>query len=129
MYRGIVDPHFKLVLHDLDTVLNFGDTQVPQNRTIFIATNSATIKRLMQFPDFAPLYFQAIKEMVDTTWNQPELSRVMHHALDGYLSKAAVDGLVADAVARAQGALAQIPQTLAVTNTPAKVSGYGQVTN
>src|SRR5204862_6676253 len=107
----------------------FGDTAVPQDRSIFIATNVATIKRLLQFPDFAPIYFQTLKDMIDNVWTQANLSRVVHHALDGYIGKATGDALVADALARAQQALAQIPQTLAVTNTPAKVSGYGQVTN
>ena len=129
MYRGTADAHFKLVGHDLDTVMNFGDTQVPQNRSIFIATNVATIKRLLQFPDFAPIYFQTLKDMIDNVWTPANLSRVIHHALDGYIGKATGDALVNDAVARAQQALAQIPKTLAVTSTPAKVSGYGQVTN
>lgn len=129
LYRGVTDPKFKLVAHDLDTVLNFGDTNVSQNRSIFIATNSASIKRLLQFPDFAPLFFQTLKDMANTVFTQSELSRVIHHAGDGYIDKATLDQLVADGVARAQNALAQIPQNLIVTGTPAVSSGYPKVTN
>ncbi|HEY7119998.1 MAG TPA: lamin tail domain-containing protein, partial [Tepidisphaeraceae bacterium] len=129
LYRGVIDPKFKLVAHDLDTVLGFGDTNVAQNRSIFVATNVATIKRLLQFPDFAPIYFQTLREMIDTVWNPTELGRVIHHAMDDIAGKATADTLVADALARAQAALAQIPQTLAVTGTPTKVNGYAQVTN
>jgi hypothetical protein len=129
MYRGVNDTRFQLVAHDLDTVLNFGDTQVATNRTIFIATNSASIKRFLQFPDFAPIFFQTLKDMAQNVFTQAELSRVIHHASDGYIDSATLDTLVADGVARAQNALAQIPQTLSVTGTPAKVNGYAQVTN
>jgi len=129
LYHGVINPKFQLVAHDLDTILGFGDTAVPQNRTIFIATNSASIKRLLQFPDFAPMFFQTLKDMATTVFTQAELSRVIHHASDGYIDKATLDALVADGVARAQNALTQIPQTLAVTGTPTKVNGYAQVTN
>lgn len=129
LYRGINDPHFQLIAHDLDTVLNFGDTQVSQNRSIFVATNVATIKRLLQSADFAPRYFKALKEMIDTVWTPAELTRTIHHALDGYVSSATVDGVVNDAIARAAAALAQIPLNLTVTSTPAAVNGYPQVTN
>jgi hypothetical protein len=129
MYRGLTDPRFQLVAHDLDTILGFGDTVVPQNRTIFIATNSASIKRLLQFPDFAPQFFQTLKDMAQTVFTQAELSRVIHHVGDGYIDSATLDALVADGVARAQNALTQIPQTLTVTGTPAKTNGYPRVTN
>jgi hypothetical protein len=128
MYRGVNDPRFQLVAHDQDTVLNFGDTQVATNRTIFIATNSASIKRFLQFPDFAPIFFKTLKDMAETVFTQAELSRVIHHASDGYIDSATLDTLVADGVARAQNALAQIPQSLTVTGTPAKVNGYARVT-
>jgi hypothetical protein len=127
LYRGVTDPRFQLVAHDLDTVLGFGDTVVSQNRSIFVATNSASIKRLLQFPDFAPLYFQTLKDMAETVFTQSELSRIIHHAGDGYIDSTTLDNVVADGVARAQNALAQIPQTLSVTGTPAKVDGYANV--
>ena len=63
LFRGINDPHFQIVAHDLDSILTLGDpsgvspSPPPVNQGLFRATASATIKSLMQFPEFAQIYF------------------------------------------------------------------------
>ena len=134
LYRGINDTHFKLVAHDLDSILTLGDpTDSPPppavNQSIFRATAVATIKTLMQFPDFAQIYFQQLKDLAENVFTPAEMNRVLHHALDGYVPKANVDAAANQAAARGVAVLAQIPMTLAVTSTPAAVNGYPQASN
>lgn len=129
MYSGVSDKRFQLVAHDLDTVLNFGDTNVSQSRSIFVATNVASVSRLMRWPTFAAIYFQQLKDLIDNVWTPTEIDHVIHHALDGYVPASSVTSLIADANARMQQALAQIPQALVVATTPGIVNGYPRVSN
>lgn len=134
LYRGINDTHFQIVAHDLDSILTLGDpTASPAppavNQSIFRATAVATIKSLMQFPDFAQIYFQQLKDLADNVFTPAEIGRVLHHQLDGFVPSANIDAAVNQATARAVAVLAQIPSTLAVTTTPAVSGGYPKVTN
>jgi hypothetical protein len=134
LYRGVVDPRFQLVVHDLDSILNLGDPTdspppPPINQSIFHATAVASVKRLLQAAEFAPVYFKQLKDLADNVFTTAEVGKVLHHALDGYLPKSIIDAAVAQATARAQAALAQIPQTLAVTTAPPASNGYARVTN
>jgi hypothetical protein len=129
LYRGVSDPRFKLVLHDLDSILNLGDPTdspppPPVNQSIFHATAAASVKRLLQSADFAPLYFKQLKDLAENVFTTAEVGKVLHHALDAYLPKSIIDAAVSQATARAQAALAQLPQTLAVTTAPATANGY-----
>lgn len=134
MYRGINDTRFQIVEHDLDSILTLGnpsDSPPPPaiGQTIFRATSLATIKSLMQFPDFAKIYFQQLKDLAENVFTPAEAGRVLHHALDGFVPAANIDAAVNQATARGVAVLAQIPMTLAVTTTPSISGGYPKVTN
>jgi hypothetical protein len=68
MYRGVVDPRFRLVAHDFDTILGQGDTGGSTNRSIWnmVDTPKSTdpsqranfLSRFMRHPEFAPIYFR-----------------------------------------------------------------------
>jgi hypothetical protein len=132
LYRGAATgAKFRLVAHDMDTVLTLGDSVAPVGQSIFRAasTQSASVTRLLRAPEFAPIFFRQLKDLADTVFTPGELARVMRHAIGGYVDASVIDAAVANGVARAAAALAQIPDELAVTAAPASSAGYPRVTN
>src|SRR6188768_101817 len=73
MYRGVKDPRFVLVYHDLDTIMGQGDSPGSPTDGIFTATanngSGAAFNRFMHWPDFEPIYYRILQRLLDTTFS------------------------------------------------------------
>ena len=124
MYRGVLDPRFQLLNHDLDTVLGQGDTTPSWTRSIFRGTNLPTLDRFLKHPEMARRYFAIIKNMADTTFSPASVNDVLHRALDGWIPASYINDMAIGAERRRTNVLAQIPSSLAVASPLSIVSGY-----
>lgn len=120
MYRGVNDPRFILSYHDLDTVLGVGGSLGP-TASIFTATanngSGQAMDRLLNWPDFQPLYFQILTDLVNTTYSQPNFDALVDSALGGYVTPAAMNGIKTWMSQRRASVLSQIP-AFTVSNAP-----------
>ena len=145
VYRGVGDPRFKLIFHDLDTILGLGDSSV-----IGIGDLPYTIFDMVEagrggdiFDKLVPLFAQA--------GVLAEYKATLKALLDGPFSKAGFDAFVTRSIAGAGWAaadidpvkatviafmdarradiLGKIAPPLAVTTGPTVASGYPAVTS
>jgi hypothetical protein len=115
MYRGINDPRFVLIPHDLDTILGKGDTTPPIDRDIHLPRQVAGLTRLFNEPQVLRMYYEAIQDLVANVFNLAMLSPLLHQYLDGWVPASAITEIEQFITNRTSAVLAQIP---AVVPTP-----------
>jgi hypothetical protein len=130
MYRGVIDPRFQLVAHDLDTILGRGDSPglVNINETLFKATSLATVKRLLTNPAFAPIFFKALRDLVTGPMSPANLFPILDQTLADYVPTDVINSMKAFITGRENNILATIPTTLTVSSPLAISNGYPSIT-
>src|SRR6185503_12453481 len=125
MYRGLTDARFILAYHDLDSILGVGS--LAANSSIFTASANAgsgqAMDRLMNWPDFQPIYYRTLQELMTTTFAQAEFDALVDQTLGGYVDVGALNNIKSWMSQRRASVLSQIP-AFSITNTPvATVTG------
>jgi hypothetical protein len=126
MYRGVKDPRFVLIPHDLDTILGQGNTSGDINQSIFSIVTGVSghngvegLKRLFTRPEVIPLYYQAFLDLFQDCFNPERLDPLFDQVLGGFTPKARLDAMKQFVRDRTVAVLAQIPQAITVSNAPA----------
>ncbi|MBN2474231.1 MAG: lamin tail domain-containing protein [Pirellulales bacterium] len=125
MYRGVDDPRFVLLPHDLDTILGWGTMQGVTD-SIYRATALPAIERFLTHPEFAPRYHAALIELIETVFSPEQINPLLDHTLGGYVAQSVLDTMKQWVVARNAFVLSQIPQELTVGSDLPEVDGYPQ---
>src|SRR5258706_6227427 len=99
MYRGVSDPRFVLVPHDLDTILGTGLGAEGVNQSIFAVIEGVPgetgngnqdgvegMKRLLSNPDIVPLYYQAYLDEIQNVFNPTVMNPLIDQWLTGVAS-------------------------------------------
>ncbi|MCX5672247.1 MAG: lamin tail domain-containing protein, partial [Planctomycetota bacterium] len=123
MYCGVQDPRFQVLTHDMDTVLGQGGG-CDLARPIWQATNIAALNRFMKFPDFAPRYYAALKDLADTVFSADDLNPLLDQLLGGWVDPNTIQNMKNYAATRRTNVLAQIPLSLSITSPETVQSGY-----
>src|SRR6185503_15698455 len=121
LYSGILDPRFKIVGHDFDTILNEGDTAGNLNESIWVAadfTDQADVARFLTFPEFAPLYYGELFRLATTVFSQEELHPLLLNHLASFVPQSIITSMKTFAGARVAPLLSQIPMDLTVKSAP-----------
>ena len=127
MYRGIVDPRFVLLPHDLDTIFgNGGNAGV--NDSIFRATALPAINRFLTHPEFAGRYYAALIELIETVFSPEQLGPFLDQVLGDWAPQSHISQIQQWVVNRTASVLSQIPDTLSINSALPIVDGY-QYTN
>ena len=128
IYSGILDPRMRLLPHDLDTILGDGDTGSDPATSLFRmvpevnpGANTTVLNRFMRHPDFVPIYFRALKQMIETSFSAEQLDPLLDRVLSGAVPDSTLSGLKSFAAARRAAVLNLIPLSLSAT-TPLSVS-------
>lgn len=116
LYRGIIDPRFRLVAHDWDTILNQAATGNP-TASIFRATAVANISRFLKHSEVAPRYYAELLRQLDATFTPAEMSRILDATLGNWVPANYVDTMKTFATNRNAGVRAQIPAQLTIENS------------
>ena len=83
LYRGVEDPRFVLVPHDLDTVLGQGDHSYQPDRDIFVYAGVKGLRRLLNHPQVVQLYYAQYRDLAQTVF-APETFDPLVDALLGH---------------------------------------------
>jgi hypothetical protein len=124
MYRGIDDPRFILMYYDLDQILVAGS--LGTSSSLFSATQSngsgQAMNRFMHHPDFEPIYYRILRELIDTSFSQAQFNALADQTLGSYVPSATITSIKTWMDQRRAFVLSQLPP--APTNPPvATVTG------
>ena len=136
MYRGVTDPRFKLLAHDLDTVMGLGDTAGSPTESIFRMVpfvvgstnanpgpNCVWLNRFMVHPQFVPSYYRELYRLATTVFSPANLTNTVNTVL-GFVTPATNNNILAFGVGRASYVLSQIPLNLTVATSLSQSNGY-----
>ncbi|MBM3847517.1 MAG: hypothetical protein FJ405_14695, partial [Verrucomicrobia bacterium] len=119
LYRGLTDPRFQILVHDLDTIFSLGDARSDAAVSIWrmVPTlnrnaNTAPMDRFMLNNEFASLYFRTLMELINTAFSPQEFDPLIDQSLGSWVNPDYVSLIKSFQVQRNQGVLAQIPRQL-----------------
>ncbi len=135
IYRGVVDPRFKLVTHDMDTILGEGDyDQVTPDESIWrcIAPHTnvhmVVIERFLQHPDYVWKYYAELKKATETIFAPETMNPLLDSLLGGFVPESKLADMKQFVLDRNASVLSQIPLTFSAESSLPVVSGYYQTT-
>ena len=80
-YRSESDGLFRLIPYDQDTILGQGDTSASPRQEFWKATRGPATKRLLTWPNFAPLYYSNLVQLAEGPFSEakfkPFLKRIL----------------------------------------------------
>jgi hypothetical protein len=131
LYAGVIDPRFRFIPHDLDTVFDIGDVTGGVTRNIFgfdgsnaPGTGVLGLARLFNHPQLAPRYYAALLNALDTWFNNATIDPIIDQIMEGWVpptdgvaQNRSINDIKAYVGARRANVLAQIPQTYSATVT------------
>lgn len=136
LYRGVTDPRFVLIPHDLDTILGQGNTSGAIDQSIFtIVTGIGSyngvdgLKRLFGRPDIIRRYYQAVLDVTDQLFRPERLDPLFDQVLGAFTPADHIATLKQFVRDRRAAVLDQIPQQLTVDNPLPVVDGYPYTTS
>ncbi|MBI5387486.1 MAG: lamin tail domain-containing protein [Verrucomicrobia bacterium] len=126
MYRGFLDPRFKLLGHDWDTILNEGDTRGATNASLFRAASAQlpTITRFIRWPDFVPLYYAQLKRLCETVFAPEQLNPLLDQTLGSWVPQTTINNMKTFGAGRRNYVLSQIPTGLSISHSLGSSGGF-----
>ncbi|KPK34189.1 MAG: hypothetical protein AMJ65_18710, partial [Phycisphaerae bacterium SG8_4] len=92
MYRGVEDPRFWLVPHDLDTVLGQGDHDYRPQLDIFVYAGVNGLTRLLSNPDVIKLYYAQYRDLVETVFAPENAHPLIDRLLGDWVGDPEIEG-------------------------------------
>ncbi|MHC4323897.1 MAG: CotH kinase family protein, partial [Planctomycetota bacterium] len=92
MYRGVEDPRFWLVGHDLDTLLGQGDHDYEPERDIFVYSRVDGLERLLSHPDVIKLYYRQYKDLAETVFAPENIFPLIDRLLADWVPGSEIEG-------------------------------------
>jgi hypothetical protein len=133
MYRGIIDPRFWLLPHDLDTMLGQGDHDYRPDWPIFNYAGLDGMTRLFNQPEFIKLYYNQYRDLIHTLYELDNIYPLVDRLLDGWASDSEINGsngikeFIAERVdSILYGGSPQIPQRFTINSGLPVVDGFPQ---
>jgi hypothetical protein len=139
MYRGINDPRFWLLPHDLDTMLGQGDHDYRPDWDIFNYAGLDGLNRLLNHPDVIKLYYNQYKELIHSVFALENIYPLVDRLLADWVSGSEINGsngikdFLADRINSILyggypnfGDAPQIPQQFTINSSLPVVNGFHQ---
>ncbi|CAN5254060.1 hypothetical protein BH23VER1_BH23VER1_07890 [soil metagenome] len=100
IYFGELEPRMKIIPHDLDTILSFGDGSriTDPQRTIFdMSSAGASLAPLVPFfaqGEIRQRYFDALDDLMRTTFSAGRFDPIIRNGLGDWIPPATVDAII-----------------------------------
>ena len=92
MYRGVKDPRFWLIGHDLDTLLGQGDHDYQPRWDIFNYSDVDGLERLLGHPDVIRLYYCQYKDLAETVFAPENIFPLIDRLLGDWVLSSEIEG-------------------------------------
>jgi len=127
MYRGVEDPRFVLLIHDLDTVLYVAHDIPSTNRSIFYVADRGELPvmaRFLKHPAFVSEYYAQFVDLIETVFSPEQLSPLLDQLLDDWIPQSIIDEMKQKIAERATNVMQQIPLTFSFSSDLPTSSGF-----
>lgn len=124
LYRGVIDPRFKLVPHDLDFVMS----DFP-SLGLLVPANNDGLARLFTRPEFMTKYFGFIREYAAGLFSDAEMVPFLQEILGGLVDQSVIDSYAANNTARRDWILTQLPTDFTVVSALPVVHGLPETSS
>ena len=128
LYRGIEDPRFVLIQHDLDSVFGLSQDAGSPTDSIFEATDIPTMKRFLEHPQFTSRYYWHLKNLIETTFSAEQLGPFLDNLLAGFVPTSRINQMKTFVAARNAYVLSLIPSALTIETSLPQLYGYYRTT-
>jgi hypothetical protein len=128
LYIGTSDPRANLVPYDLDTIMDQGDTRADPEAGLFRAASNSRMNRFLKWPEFAPLYFRELNQLLDTAFDPAQLNPLLDQAAGDFAPKRSIDSMKSFMAARTAYVRTQIPLAIAIATNMPSSGGYPHTT-
>ncbi len=123
LYRGIEDPRFILIQHDLDTI--FGRNGSATN-SIFRSITLPTVNRFLTHPQFLRRYYFHLRDLIETTLSAEKLGPFLDNLLGDFVPADTIEQMKNFMAARNQHVLSLIPSELTIDSDLHRLNQYHQ---
>ena len=89
MYRGVEDPRFIFLPHDLDTILS---RAYDADNDIFNYESVDGLEKFLNNPEIIKLYYQQYKELIETVYTPENIFPVIDELLGGWIPESEISG-------------------------------------
>ncbi len=127
MYCGIQDRRFRLLPHDLDTILNASDPNI----SIWLAgrlDSLPVVKRFLTHPEFVWRYYAQLKDLAETVFAPERFNPLVDQLLQGWLPQQEIDRIKAFAAARRAYVLSVTPTAFTIESSLHFTNGFYMTT-
>ena len=124
LYRGISDPRFILVPHDLDTMFNLGNTTVDPDRSIWSFDDLPGLVRFFQNDEVIHLYYRKLLSLTTGLFSESNLYPMVDDLLGNWVEQDEIRDAKEWISERAIEAIEQVPDTFTATCDLPVVDGY-----
>ncbi|MFL2435404.1 MAG: CotH kinase family protein [Verrucomicrobiales bacterium] len=114
LYRGVKDQRFKLVPHDLDTVLDQGTRSGNPNLSIFTYRDVDGLEEFLSHPDIIRRYYAKFIDILENKFKPDLINPIIDRALMGVVNSDVLDEMKEFIVDRRRGVLEQIQTNYSV---------------
>lgn len=130
MYRGEIDTRFKLIPHDLDTLLGFDPSRRDPGRSIFSGYDSVNgLSKLLSHPDTIGLYYQAFMELINDVFNPQVMNPLIDRMLGGWVTQGEIDDAKDFVTERITSVMSQITGDFSINVPVATLGEFAHTTN
>jgi hypothetical protein len=126
LYRGVNDPRFRLVIHDLDSVLG---VSAGVNQPLWRATNNPAIHRFLTDPAIAPRYLAEVRRLMDEVLTPGHVEDLIEQFLGDFVPAATRRAMLEAYRARLAFLRDQMPAGLSVAAELPEVEGVQVLSN
>ena len=125
LYRGLEDPRFVLIQHDLDSIFGMGQSGGGSPTSgIFKATRVPTMDRFLRHPQFVPRYYWHLRDLIETTFSPRNFNPLLDNLLGGFVPTSRLDQIRSFVEQRNAYVLSLIPSQLTVNTGLRQSFGY-----
>ena len=121
LYRGVKDPRFVLIQHDLDTIFGRNGSVTSG---IFRATAVPVLNRLLNHPYFVRRYYFHLRDLIETTCSAEQLGSLLDRFLGDFVPANVIDNMRNFVAERNRYVLSLIPSALTVESALPQTHGY-----
>ncbi len=130
LYRGEKDKRFKLVPHDLDTVLDQGTRSGSPNLSIFTYTDVNGLSEFLSHPDIVRRYYAKFLQLIEDRYKPELINPIIDRAVGHFVPSDVLDEMKEFVVDRRRGVLAQIQTNYSSeVDLPRSRDGYFRTVN
>ncbi len=121
LYRGVEDPRFVLIQHDLDTIFGRNGSTTS---SIFRSTPLTTIERFLTHPEFLPRYYFHLRDLIEGPFSAEKLGPFLDNLLGDFVPEGTIEQMKNFIAARNSYILSLIPSELTVESDLHRLNEY-----